>query len=246
MDMKIFIDAGGKAGHKRVWGGLAVIGDSEIEWMRNILDNIVKTYNLDSKELKGRDLSIEEIKSTGRKIRDEDHRILFWANSLQSWNGKEAQELIKMLSKALKSMKPNPYNLSKEKIGAYYDMQASYFSDLKPINQYKILSIIVHLRWIINEIERCKLGHQLKSVEVFIDKENFPNEENCGVLIKHVVSAGLQKAGMHYILSGKAFKERAKEGAVNINVSGNSEEIVGVRFVDILLQAVLRKVMPIK
>ena len=133
----------------------------------------------------------------------------------------------------------------KNTISVWYKTQSSYFSKLrKPVNKYKILSIIVHLQWIINEVERCKLGKQLKSVEVTIDNENFPKEKNCGVLIKHFVAAGLQRVGMHYTLTGKALEERANEGAIVINVAGNSENVVGIRFVDILLQAVLRKVMP--
>ena len=246
LDMKIFIDAGGKSGHQRVWGGLATIGTSEIKWMEGVLGNIHKSNRLGSKELKGRELSIEEIKSTGRKIREEDRRILFWANWLECWNEKKAQNLTKILENTLSSMEPNHYHLKKETIDAWYKSQASYFSKLKPINQYKVLSIIAHFQWIINEIEKCKLGHQLKSVEVVIDNENFPNEKDCGVLIKHFISAGLQSAGMHYTHTGKASKEHAQEGAVNVNMAGKSEDIVGIRFVDILLQAVLRKVMPIE
>ncbi len=41
LDIKIFIDAGEKADYKRVWGGLAVIGTSEIEWMKFTLVSMI-------------------------------------------------------------------------------------------------------------------------------------------------------------------------------------------------------------
>jgi hypothetical protein len=246
LDMKIFIDAGGKADNRRVWGGLAVIGTSEIKWMKDVLDDIHKSNKISSKELKGRELSIEEIKSTGRMIREQDRRILFWANWIECWNEENAQKFARELENAFSSMRSNCTRLDKDSIDAWYKSQASFFSKLKPINKHKVLSINELLQWVISEIKKCKLGHQLKSVEIVIDNENFQNEKDCGVLFKHIISAGLQSAGMHYTLTGKALKEHAQEGAVNVNVTGKSEDVVGIRFVDILLQAVLRKVMPIR
>lgn len=242
LDMKIFIDAGGQADNLRVWGGLAVIGTSEIKWMTDTLDKFDKSKH---KELKGIDLSTEEIISIASKIREENRRILFWANWIECWNEGNAKKLATEFENFLDSMKSDNYHLEKESIDAWYKSQASFFSKLKPINKHKILSIIELFHWFNIEIEKRKLGHQLKSVEVVIDNENFPSEKDCGILVKHIISANLQGAGMHYALTGKALDERAQEGAVNVNVAGESENVVGIRFVDILLQRVLRKVMPI-
>jgi hypothetical protein len=243
LDIKIFIDAGGKADNLRVWGGLAVVGTSEVKWMKDTLDKFDKSKH---EELKGIALSTEEIISIAGKICEENRRILFWANWIGCWNEENAQKLATEFENFLGSMKSNNYHLEKESIDAWYKSQASFFSELKPINKHKILSIIELFHWFTIEIEKRKLGHQLKSVEVVIDNENFPNEKDCGVLIKHIISAGLQGAGMHYALTGKALDEHAQEGAVNVNVAGESEDVVGIRFVDILLQRVLRKVMPIR
>lgn len=49
---------------------------------------------------------------------------------------------------------------------------------------------------------------------------------------------------MSNVLTGKAFKEKANEGAIIVNVDGESKSSVGIRYTDILLQAVLRKVLP--
>ena len=242
LDIKVFIDAGGKADYRRVWGGLAV-ESSEVKWMKNALDKFDKSKH---KELKGIDLSTDEIISIASKILEEDRRILFWSNWIGYWNEENAQKLATVFEDFLGSMKSNNYHLEKESIDAWYKSQASFFSGLNPINKHKILSIIEVFHWFTGEIEKRKLGHQLKSVEVVIDNENFPNEKDCGVLIKHIISAGLQGAGMHYTLTGKALDEHAQEGAVNVNVAGESEDVVGIRFVDILLQRVLRKVMPVK
>lgn len=241
LDIKIFIDAGGQAYDPRVWGGLATTETSDDKWMKDTLDKFDKSKH---KELKGIDLSTEEIISIASKILEEDRRILFWANWIERWNEGNAQKLATEFGNFLVSMKSNNYHLEKESIDACYQSQASFFSELKPINKHKILSIIELFHWFTCEIEKRKLGHQLKSVEIVIDNENFPNEKDCGVLIKHIISAGLQGAGMHYTLTGNAFDEHAQEGAVNVNVVGESENVVGIRFVDILLQRVLRKVMP--
>ncbi len=243
LDIKMFIDAGGQADYQRVWGGLAVIGTSETKWMKDVLD---KADRFKHEELKGYKLSTEKIISIGNKIREEDRRILFWANWIECWNEGNAQKLATDFEKFLGSMKSNNYHLEKESIDACYKSQASFFSKLRPINKHKVLSITELFQWVISQIEKYKLGHQLKSVRVVIDKENFPNEKDCGVLFKHIISAGLQSAGMHYTLTGKALDECAQEGAVNVNVVGASENVVGIRFVDILLQPVLRKVMPIR
>jgi len=243
LDIKIFIDAGGKADYRRVWGGLAVIGTSEVEWMKDTLEKYDKPKN---KELKGKDLSTEEIISIASSIREENRRILFWANWIECWNEENAQKLATEFENFLSSMKSNNYHLEKNSIDAWYKSQASFFSKLKPINKHKILSIIELFHWFYIEIEKRKLGHQLKSVEVIIDNENFPSERDCGILVKHIISASLQSAGMHYALTGKALDECAQEGAVNVNIAGKSENVVGIRFVDVLLQRVLRKTMPIK
>lgn len=242
--MQVFFDAGGKAGNQRVWGGLATIGESEITWIQQVLNDISEDCNGDF-ELKGREIETSVIKAAGRKILDEDRRILFWANWLLDWKDQKSQKFAEKLGDTLNSLKPNPYHLERQSIETWYNENSSYFGKLKPVNQHKLLSIILHVQWLIAEIKRTKLGRQLKSVRIIIDKENFPNEARCGVVVKSFVAAGLQGAGMDCSLTGKAFREEANEGFVIVNVSGESENYVGIRYVDILLQAVLRKVHPI-
>jgi hypothetical protein len=150
-----------------------------------------------------------------------------------------------MLAGILKSMKPNKNHIEQRTINMWYQNIAQYFSNLKAVNKYKIISIITHLHWLIAEISKTEIGLQLKSVELIIDRENFPDEEKCGILIKFFLSAGLQSSGMDYSLTGKAHKELANQGAISVNASGDSKNCAGIIFVDILLQAVLRKVMPI-
>ncbi|MDA3821831.1 MAG: hypothetical protein PF450_04350 [Bacteroidales bacterium] len=242
--MQVFIDAGGKAGNQRVWGGLVTIGESEITWIQQVLNAVGEDCNEDF-ELKGRELETTVIKAAGRKILDEDRRILFWANWLLDWKDEKSQKFAEKLGGTLNSLKSNPYHLERDSIETWYNENAGYFSGLKPVNQHKLLSIILHVQWLIAEIKRTRLGRQLKSVRVVIDKENFPNEARCGVVVKAFVAAGLQGAGMDCSLTGKAFREEANEGSVIVNVSGKSEKHAGIRYVDILLQAVLRKVHPI-
>jgi len=244
LDMQVFLDAGGKAGNQRVWGGLATVGDAETTWIQKVLNAIGEDCN-DEFELKGRELETSIIKAAGRRILDEDRRIIFWANWLLDWKDEKSQKFAEKLEATLSSLKSNPYHLERQSIETWYNKNADYFNKLKPVNQHKLLSIILHVQWLIAEIKHRNLGHQLKSVKFVIDRENFPNEARCGVVVKAFVAAGLQGAGMDCSLTGKAFREKANEGAVFVDVSGESEKHVGIRYVDILLQAVLRKVYPI-
>lgn len=243
LDMKIFLDAGGKAGRQRVWGGLATIGESELPWIKKILDELGNdTHN---SEIKGRNLLTSEITNAGRKILEQKRRILFWANWFPDCKKQDSQNLSDILTVALKEMRPNKYHLEQRTIKEWYDSNAQYFASLKTINKYKIVSIVAHIQWLIGEISRRNVGHQLRSVEVVIDRENFPDEGKCGLLIKTFLAAALQSVGMSCSLTGRAFRELANEGAVTVDVSGESESSVGIRYVDILLQVVLRKVQPI-
>ncbi len=245
LDMQVFVDAAGKAGNKRVWGGLAAIGDSEITWMDNVLDDIAKDQK-QNQELKGRDLDTSVIKDIGRKILEDDRRIIFWANWILDWRHEKSDRLSCRLEDALKSLKANPLHLERNTIENLYNSNSAYFSNLKQVNKHKLLSIIVHLQWLLSEIKRVKIGHQLKSVRFIIDKENFPKEEKCGALVKTFISASLQSTGMDISLTGKSFREDASEGSVVVDIAGESEKNVGIRYVDILIQAVLRKVYPLE
>jgi len=249
LDLKIFIDAGGKAGHSRVWGGLAVIGNNEMNWLEETLnelgENNKKSISPDG-ELKGRNIPTVEIQATGNKIINEDRRILFWANFLPEWDSESAQKLTLHLEKILKDLRPNPHNINQIKVENNQNTNTDYFSNiLVPINKYKVLSIIIHIQWIISEIKKTNIGQQLKSVTIEIDRENFPNEKICSKLIKDFFASGLQSSGMDITLTGKAYKENADEGAVKVNTSGDSKKSIGINFVDILLQDVLRKSLPI-
>lgn len=245
LEMQIFLDAGGKAGNRRVWGGLAIIGESELIWVQKVIDEICSEFPIENRnkaEPKGRDIPISIIKRAGQKIRKEDRRILFWANWLPAWNEKVSSDLSIIMTEVLNKLKPNPFHLKKHIIETGYEQNAGYFSKLKDVNKHKLISIMAHIQWIITEISRANMGNQLKSVKIIIDRENFPDEEKCGILVKSFMVAGFQSSGMDYVLTGKAYKEKADEGAIIVNVSGESKDIPGLIFVDILLQAVLRKV----
>lgn len=89
LEMRVFLDAAGKANRRRVWGGLALIGEHELDWLQKVLDDIRNEFpikDVKKPEMKGRDLPTSVIKAAGRKLREEDRRILFWANWLPAYN----------------------------------------------------------------------------------------------------------------------------------------------------------------
>lgn len=247
LDMKVYIDAGGKADHTRVWGGIAVIGDSELNWIQKIVDDMYKDnprVNDKDFQLKGWKLETSTIISAGKRLYTENRRILFWSNWYPEWSNQDSLGISEILLQTLNNLKANKDNLHQNHINDWYQENAKYFSNLNEINRHKVLSIIAHLHWLFNEIARVNIGNQLKSVEITIDRENFPNEARCGILIKSFIAASLQTVGMACSITGSAYKEKADEGAVVINVCGKSKESSGLTYVDILLQAVLRKVEP--
>ena len=245
LDMWVFLDAGGKAGKQRVWGGLAAIGDSELGWIESVIKDIDSKNNTDS-ELKGHELDLEVIKAAGKKIKIEDRRVIFWANWLPDWRDQKSQNCSRYLGDFLASLRPNSSNLNYSSIESMQSVMAGCYSGLKDVNKHKIMSIIMHLQWLIEEINRRKLGDQLKSVKLVIDNENFPSQAiECGVIVKSFFAAGLQHVGMDCSLTGTAFREKPNEGSVSVDLLGNSGEVAGIRYVDVLLQAVLRKVMPL-
>jgi len=82
LDLYVFVDAGGRASERRLWGGLACIGDREIAWLRQRLDDLKKTLPNclePSGELKGKHVPTPIAQQLGQDLREEDRRSLFWA-----------------------------------------------------------------------------------------------------------------------------------------------------------------------
>jgi hypothetical protein len=120
---------------------------------------------------------------------------------------------------------------------------AEYYGELKPLNQHKIVAIVAHLQWLFTRLRSTRTASRLGRVELVIDRENFAHPiKSCGKLVKAFVSSGLQAAGMSYRLTGRAPSEEPHQGAVTVDVEGDSRQVVGLQLVDILLQVVQRQV----
>jgi hypothetical protein len=59
--------------------------------------------------------------------------------------------------------------------------------------------------------------------------------------MKEAVAATFQAAGMSYRLTGSALREEATEGAIAVDLAGDSRKCKGLQYVDILLQVVQRQ-----
>ena len=143
LKMQVFLDAGGKAGDQRVWGGLATIGDVEIKWIEQVLNNIGEN-SITGKELKGRELETSIINAACRKIRNEDRRILFWANWLLDPKDLTSINLAEKLRDILNSLKPNSSNLKRKSIQTWQKEISHYFSELKPVEPVEKVLISSH------------------------------------------------------------------------------------------------------
>ncbi len=243
LSLQVFVDAGGRATENRVWGGLAAIGDIEATWLAGAMLDLKSRHQqlcLPTGELKGSALPDSEIRSLGCRMRDEDHRILFWAN----WY--PAAEHPRMIAQAtrtiafLRSLRADRYRLDAKQIDDRYSRMATFLADLKGINRHKVVSTLTHLEWLTKELKRTSLGAQLGSVKIVLEREDIPLPRDCAEFLRLFVVASLQSVGMSARLTWRALREAPDEGAITIDPGAESADNPGLQFVDILLQGVQR------
>jgi hypothetical protein len=241
LSLSVYIDAGGRASMNRVWGGLAAVGEQENAWLVEALGDL-RAKNpeacLTSGELKGAHLPDVAVRSIGRRIRDEDHRVLFWSNWYPESTRQEVVALAGRFVDSIHGLRAERHRLDHQRVDEHYHRVADYLSRLKGINRYKVMSMVAHIQWLTAELKRVSLADQLCTVKVVVDRENLPTPSACAELLKLHVAASLQAAGMSVRLTGRALRERHDEGAVVIDVNADSRDIPGLQLVDMLLQAV--------
>lgn len=96
LDLHVFIDAGGRSNSKRVWGGLALLNAQELSWIDTELSRLRASLPdaiNQSGELKGKNVPTQIAKDSGLRFRQEDRRILFWANWYPEFDGPELIEV---------------------------------------------------------------------------------------------------------------------------------------------------------
>lgn len=244
LDLYVYIDAGGRASENRVWGGLAVVGDRENVWIATHVEDLRSRHAgclRPNGELKGSDLSDSEVVNSGRKIRENDRRILFWANWYPEAARQDVSNVVERYLKEMKEIRADQYRLDRDEIDWRYRELTEYFENLKGINKYKTLSILAHFHWLVAEIERVRLGSELRTVSILVDREDFPAPSRCAELLKLHIAAELQAVGMSVKLTGRVFRERYSEGAITIDVGSDSSASFGLELTDVLIQAVQRR-----
>jgi hypothetical protein len=245
LDLHVFIDAGGRSNSKRVWGGLALLNAHELSWVDTELSRLRALCHdaLDrSGELKGKNVPTQIAKDAGLKFRQEDRRILFWANWYPEFDGPELIETRHQLSQFLNELRPDATHLERSEIEAWHTDIRDYFDGLLPVNGHKVISMVAHLIWLYREIAKVNLGPQLRSARVVIDEENLPTPKLTNRFLTSFVAAGLQGAGMSNRRTGGCFRRVDTGGChVTVDAAAKSEEHAGLQYVDILLQVVQRQ-----
>lgn len=240
LNLFVYIDAGGWAKSKRVWGGLAAFGRLEDNWIdRKIHDLGIQHPHAreTTGELKGRRLDLGAVVDTGRLILSEGRRMCFWSN----WYPKPDQSAADDFLRAFGGIRAARWRLDASRIQARNDAWAGYLERLKPVNRWKVFSLLAHLQWLVQEIRRTRVGHQLSRVELLVDREALPSPAKAGELVKTMFAASLQHAGMSLAKTGRAYEETPQEGAVRVDMDANSAVSSGLQLVDVLLQAVQRR-----
>ncbi len=245
LDLHVFIDAGGRSNSKRVWGGLALLNAQELSWIDTELSRLRASLPdaiNQSGELKGKNVPTQIAKDSGLRFRQEDRRILFWANWYPEFDGPELIEVRRQLSQFLTDLRPNATHLERSEIEAWHTDLRDYFNRLPPVNGHKVISIVAHLVWLFREIARVNLGPQLRSAQVVIDEENLPTPELTNRFLTGFVAAGLQGAGMSFRRTGGCFRRVDTGGChVAVDASAKSHQHAGLQYADILVQVVQRQ-----
>jgi hypothetical protein len=245
LDLHVFIDAGGRSNSKRVWGGLALLNAGELSWidaeLSQLRASLPDALN-PSGELKGKNVPTQIAKNAGLRFRQEDRRILFWANWYPEFDGPELIKMRRQLSQFLMDLRPHTTHLERSEIEAWHTDLRDYFDGLPPVNGHKVISIVAHLGWLFREIARVNLGPQLPSAHIAIDEENLPTPELTNRFLTGFVAAGLQGAGMSFRRTGGCFRRLNTGGChVTVDASAESDKHAGLQYVDILLQVVQRQ-----
>lgn len=241
----MYLDAGGRAGETRIWGGLAVFGGDEITWIESVLKELRARPDATMEargEVKGRDVSLEAAKAIGRRVRDEDRRIAFWAARHRPYSDGSISGAKTELGAFLNELRSDPSRLDQQHVNEWFASKSSYYSKLKAVNQHKLVALISHLQWLFAQLRATGTASRLGRATLVIDREDFPQPvTECGALVKAFMCSGLQGAGMSYRTTGRAMKEATDEGAVVVEVHGDSSAHAGLQLVDILLQVVQRQ-----
>jgi len=241
--LHVFVDSGGRAAENRVWGGLAAIGDRETGWLEGSILDLKHTHQslcLPTGELKGSVLPDSVIRSLGRRMRDEDHRILFWANWYPTADHPRMVAPATKTIGFLKALRADRFRLDSRRINDRYRRMATFLEGLKGINRHKVISTIAHLGWLTEELKRRSLAAQLGSVRMVLDREDIPLPRDCSEFLRMFVTTSLQAVGMSARLTWRALGGEPGEGAITIDPGGESADHPGLQFVDILLQGVQR------
>ena len=244
LSMSVYVDAAGRPANQRVWGGLATFGTHEEVWLAEAVNELRKRNPgaiSEDGELKGKNLDTSTIKATGRRIRTEDRQIVFWANQYPDWQCGVATALAQDFEDQSRSFRASKVHLEQTAYQRLLDGMSAYYQKLKGVNRWKFLSIVTHIQWLVNEIQRVRLGRQISSAELHVDRENFSLPSVCAKMLKQFFAAALQSVGMSTRTTGCAWTESPKQGAVRVDVDCDSRCSVGLQYVDILLQAVQRK-----
>jgi len=133
------------------------------------------------------------------------------------------------------------WRLDATRIQTRNDSWAAYLRGLKPVNQWKVFSVIAHVHWLVGEIKRVGVGSQLASVRLLVDREDLPSPSTASSFVKAALAASFQSAGMSLSTTGTAHDEDPQEGAVTVEMDSDSSASSGIQLADILLQAVQRR-----
>lgn len=244
LDLHVFLDAGGRATNRRVWGGLAAVGDDELRWIGHEVARLGRDCPhvvTPAGEVKGKHLQLEEAIALGNRIREEGRRIVFWANWYPDPSNEDVTRLREYLRSTLASLRPARHRLDARIVEAWHRRMEVYYRRLKPENQHKLLSAITHLQWLFEELARRCTAGQLQRCHLLMDDENLPDPDGASLLLKSFLAAGLRAAGMSCRRTGTAYRESALEGAVTVEGNVDSCDAPGMQYLDVLLQVVQRQ-----
>ncbi len=237
MHADLYIDAVARAEEERTWGALAAVGQAGADQVASVVSDL-KSRNhtlleTTTGELKGKVLPDAEIRYACDRLQGSS--VFFWGQRYPDSAAPVMEEVRNLLVLALRSQRANRDREGWEEIERLSREQADYLSrDLKEVNLNKFVSILVHGEGIVKMLAARGIVSNLTSVNIVVDRENFPSPAVCAWGLKWWYGAKLQAYGMSLKLTGDVPFEKANEGAIRLSVEGDSKLSAGLELVDIL------------
>jgi hypothetical protein len=227
----VFVDAGGQANKLRHWGAAYVHTKADLRAVDEIVAEL-KRRNAHALtpagEIKGGKLLDSEVHWVRKQLRG--YYIILWYNTYPEYDSKLMMDFRRQFEKVVA--------VADEGTSGSY---SAYWASLKPVNQQKLFSFVVHLQRLGTLFPDEKIASQLAQLHLVADREDLPQSVEAARLVRMSLAATAREAGMKSVNIEEVFKTSPSVGAVTVDLDGDSARLPGLQLVDVMIQGANRR-----